>query len=239
MKKKLKEIITSPTTTRRLGDFICNFTAVVLGIIITFWSSDWIEERKQQNEVKKALSLVKNEMMINREYIEEMMKQEIFEKQGTQYLLQYMDCIEKASPDSLEKYDNFALLSRDYIYINDAMEMLKSSALLQSIDNKEIATQLIKTYTAIERAYKTATSYENNKMNRGEKLLDNNEIQVFLIENREKNSWMETWKFLFKYPEGTTLIKSIYDTHSNPAQIYGQYLQAIDEAVAAIEKEYE
>ena len=119
------------------------------------------------------------------------------------------------------------------------MEMLKSSALLQSIDNKEIATQLIKTYTAIERAYKTATSYENNKMNRGEKLLDNNEIQVFLIENREKNSWMETWKFLFKYPEGTTLIKSIYDTHSNPAQIYGQYLQAIDEAVAAIEKEYE
>ena len=167
-------------------------------------------------------------MMINRECIEEMMKQEIFEKQGAQYLLQYIDCIEKASPDSLEKYDNFALLSRDYIYINDAMEMLKSSTLLQSIDNKEIATQLIKTYTAIERAYKTATSYENNKM-----------IQVFLVENRERNSWMETWKFLFKYPEGITLIKSIYDTHSNPTQIYSQYLQAIDEAVAAIEKEYE
>ena len=33
--------------------------------------------------------------------------------------------------------------------------------------NTQIATQLIKTYTAIERAYKTATSYENNKINRG------------------------------------------------------------------------
>lgn len=83
MKKKFKEIITSSAIAKRLGDFICNFIAVVLGIIITFWGGDWLEERKKQNEVKEALSLVKNEILINRGYIEEMMKQEIFEHQGS------------------------------------------------------------------------------------------------------------------------------------------------------------
>lgn len=238
MKKKLKEIITSPTATRRMGDFFCNFTAVVFGIIITFWGSDWIEEHKQQNEVKEALLLVKNELLMNRDYIEDIKKQELLEKQGALYLLQYKGCIEKASPDSLEKYDNFAFQIKEFIYVKDAMEMLKSSALLQNIKNKEIATQLIKTYTAIERAYKTATFYENEKKNNINKLLDKNEVQAFINDIGEK-TWTETWKFLFKYPEGTTLIKSIYDNHSNPAQIYSHYLQAIDNAVVAIEHEYE
>ena len=35
---------------RRIGDFVCNFTAVVLGIILTFMGSDWIEKRDTQRE---------------------------------------------------------------------------------------------------------------------------------------------------------------------------------------------
>ena len=63
MKKKLKELIISPTTTRRLGDFICNFTAVVLGIIITFIGSDMIQEHNKKKEVTQALQLVKSEFL--------------------------------------------------------------------------------------------------------------------------------------------------------------------------------
>lgn len=237
MKKKFKEIITSSAIAKRLGDFICNFIAVVLGIIITFWGGDWLEERKKQNEVKEALSLVKNEILINRGYIEEMMKQEIFEHQGARYLLKYKDHIEEASPDSLNKYNNFALQIKEYIYVNDAMEMLKSSALLQNIRNKELATQLIKTYSTIKEAYKSATFYENEKKNGYYKLMDNNEIQDFFNKNTRNISWTETWRFLFSYPEGISLIKNIYNNHSNPTQIYTHYLQVIDDAVAAIEYE--
>ena len=239
MKIKLSDKLKYIAKEYKLGDFVRNLIAVVLGIIITFVGSDWISERNTQKEVEKSIQLVKSELILNRETLKEMGSRVVFEQNAARYLFEHKNKKNEISQDSVKQYLPVIFQWSKYTFINDAMEMLKSSALLQSIDNKEIATQLIKTYTAIERAYKTATSYENNKMNRGEKLLDNNEIQVFLIEHREKNSWMETWKFLFKYPEGTTLIKSIYDTHSNPAQIYGQYLQAIDEAVAAIEKEYE
>ena len=52
---------------RRIGDFVCNFTAVVLGIILTFMGSDWIEKRNTQRDVKSALHLVKAELQTNRE----------------------------------------------------------------------------------------------------------------------------------------------------------------------------
>ena len=66
----------------RFGDFFRNFIAVVLGIVITFAGSDLIEERKIRNEVKDALSLVKDEILLNRETIEELMEQELFEQRG-------------------------------------------------------------------------------------------------------------------------------------------------------------
>lgn len=70
------------STEYRFGDFFRNFIAVVLGIVITFAGSDLIEERKIRNEVKDALSLAKDEILLNRETIEELMEQELFEQRG-------------------------------------------------------------------------------------------------------------------------------------------------------------
>ena len=104
MKTNLIEKVKRMSTEYRFGDFFRNFIAVVLGIVITFAGSDLIEERKIRNEVKDALSLVKDEILLNRETIEELMEQELFEQRGACYLLQYKDSIDKASPDSIEKY---------------------------------------------------------------------------------------------------------------------------------------
>ena len=145
MKNKLKKIFVCPTVKRRLGDFICNFTAVVLGILLTFAGSNLIEEHKKQKELKDALLLVKNEMLLNRGYMTQMMEREEFEKQGASYLLQHKENIAKAAPDSLEKYGNLPFQTQTFIYINDAMEMLKTSSLMSAIRDKELATQIIKT----------------------------------------------------------------------------------------------
>lgn len=117
MKNKLKKIFVCPTVKRRLGDFICNFTAVVLGILLTFAGSNLIEEHKKQKELKDALLLVKNEMLLNRGYMTQMMEREEFEKQGASYLLQHKENIAKAAPDSLEKYGNLPFQTQTFIYI--------------------------------------------------------------------------------------------------------------------------
>lgn len=69
---------------------------------------------------------------------------------GACYLLQYKDSIDKASPDSIEKYGYSPFQSFNPIYIDDAMEMLKSSSLISAIENKKLATQIIQTYNTIK-----------------------------------------------------------------------------------------
>ncbi len=237
MKNKLKSIIIHPDFKRRTGDFICNFTAVVLGILITFAGTDWIEERKTDKEVKDALSLVKDEMLINRECIKAMMEDEVFQQRGALYLLQYKDSLDKAPSDSLEKYCNFAFQSRSELYINDAMEMLKASSLMPAIQDKSLATQIIKTYNTIKTAYTFYDFFTDTKIADVQRLTKQPKMQEFFDKNKNYSP-AELWGFLFKSPGGIQCLRQISTMHTNPTEIYGEYLKQIDETVAAIEEIY-
>ena len=153
MKKKLIEKIKRSAIKGRLGDFTCNFIAVVLGIAITFVGSDMIQEHNKKKEVTQALQLVKSELLINRETIEEMMKIEIFNKEGACYLLQYKDKMNEASSDSLNYYGYFPFQSQNFPPVTDAMEMLRASSVMQNIKNKELAVEIIQAYAVIKNAH--------------------------------------------------------------------------------------
>lgn len=237
MKTKLKQFIIRPNFKRRTGDFICNFTAVVLGILITFTGTDWIEERKTENGVKDALFLVKNEMLINRKYIKEMMKDEVCQQRGALYLLQYKDSLDKASPDSLERYCNFSLGQQGFLYTNDAMEMLKASSLMPAIKDKGLTTQIIKTYKEINTAFVTFDDFTETKIEHLRRLIEQTEVQTFLDKN-ESYSPAELWNILFKYPGSIQLLRLMVTMHSYPTEIYEHYLKQIDKTVAAIEEIY-
>lgn len=237
MKKKLKSIIIHPDFKRRTGDFICNFTAVVLGILITFAGTDWIEERKTDKEVKDALSLVKDEMLINRERIKAMMEDEVFQQRGALYLLQYKDSLDKAPSDSLEKYCNFIFQSRSELYINDAMEMLKTSSLMPAIRDKKLVTQIIKTYNTIKIAYANYDTFTDTKIADVQKLVEKPNVQEFFARNKDYSP-AELWNLLFQSPGGVQCLRQISFMHTNPARMYGAYLKQIDETVAAIEEIY-
>ena len=183
MKTNLIEKVKRMSTEYRFGDFFRNFIAVVLGIVITPAGRDPPAERMLRNEVPDALSLVKDEILLNRETIEELMEQELFE-QGACYLLQYKDSIDKASPDSIEKYGYSPFQSFNPIYIDDAMEMLKSSSLISAIENKKLATQIIQTYNTIKTAYGSFGAFMDIKLKCNEKMNDKAEVREALSKNK-------------------------------------------------------
>jgi len=235
MKKKLKELITAPGTTRRLGDFICNFVAVVLGIVITFAGSDIIEERNKQKEVAQALQLIKEELLINREDIKDMMEIETFEQRGALYLLHHKDKMDEAPEDSLNKYCCFPFQSAGFIYTTDAMEMLRASSLMPNIKNKELATQIIKTYTIIKGAYQTFSAYTESKVNTIDKLCNRPDYLEF---SNKQTTQEKRWSFILSLPEGLSAIQQISVIHDNPQRIYSRYMDFIDETISVIDKEY-
>ena len=199
MNTKLIEKIKRSAIKGRLGDFICNFIAVVLGIAITFVGSDMIQEHNKKKEVAQALQLVKSELLINRETIEEMMKIEKINKEGACYLLQYKDKMNEASSDSLNYYGYFPFQSQDFLPVTDAMEMLRASSVMQNIKNKELAVEIIQAYAVIKSAHLFYEGFSKAKETGVEKCVSQQEFRKISNENK---SLRETWDFTLHLPEG-------------------------------------
>ena len=143
---KTTEKIKRISTEYKFGDFFRNFIAVVLGIIITFAGSDWITERNTQKEIKKSLQLVKSELLLNREEMEALRDRIVLEQYAANYLFEHKDNPAEMPQDSIRKYFPLPFQWSKFTFTNDAMEMLKASALIQKIQNKELALQIMKVY---------------------------------------------------------------------------------------------
>ena len=154
--------------------------------------------------MEKALLLVKSELLINREQIIEMGKQVALEQRAARYLLKYKNKIKEASQDSLKQYSHLPFQSYSISIVNDAMEMLKSSGLIQKINDKKLAIQIIKTYSGIKAAYEYFHSFNTIKKELQDDFAAVPEIKRYFIESN-----VTDWDFLFKHLEAVALVNQI------------------------------
>lgn len=216
----------------KFGDFFRNFIAVALGIIITFAGSDWIEERKTQKEIKDALQLVKVEMQTNRETLQSLIERITLEQQGAKYLLKNKDNMQKIPKDSLNKYAALPFQWANFIFSNNAMEMLKASGLIQKIENKELSLQILTIYTEIKEVENAYSKYSEIKKELQNNLDNIPDIKQWSIQATNSR---DNWEFFFKYPEGIQLVQQIPEIQST--ELYKNRLEHINEVISFIEKE--
>ena len=240
---KTTEKIKRISTEYKFGDFFRNFIAVVLGIIITFAGSDWITERNTQKEIKKSLQLVKSELLLNREEMEALRDRIVLEQYAANYLFEHKDNPAEMPQDSIRKYFPLPFQWSKFTFTNDAMEMLKASALIQKIQNNELALQIMKVYGAIKAAEISFDKYSNVKDQVQNEFNDNPKVKALsysLTKQREKARDMESefeqqLHLLYTQPEGLQLLQAIPNIQS--PRIYQASIEKIDEAIAAIEEE--
>ena len=183
----------------------------------------------------QALQLVKSELLINRETIEEMMKIEKINKEGACYLLQYKDKMNEASSDSLNYYGYFPFQSQNFPPVTDAMEMLRASSVMQNIKNKELAVEIIQAYAVIKNAHLFYEGFSKAKDMAIEKYTSQQEFRKISNENK---SLRETWEFAFRIPEGFAAMRQISFVHDDPHLTYSHYMELIDKTITFIDKEY-
>lgn len=232
-------------TEYKLGDFFRNFIAVVLGIILTFAGSDWITERNTQKEIKKSLQLVKSELLLNREEMEAMGNRVALDQYAANYLFMNKNNANEISKDSINKYFPPLFQWSKFVFTNDAIEMLKASALIQKIQNKELALQIIKAYGAIKVAEISFKTYSNIKEQVQTAFNDNPKVKAYtysLTKQREKtcdivNDLEKQLHLLFTLPEGLQLLQAIPNIQS--PRVYFASVEEMDKTIEAIEKECE
>lgn len=65
MKTNLTDKMKYISTEYKCGDFFRNFIAVVLGIVITFAGTDFINTASQEKQIKESMQMIKIELSEN------------------------------------------------------------------------------------------------------------------------------------------------------------------------------
>lgn len=238
MKKETKSKIRLFLTELRISEYIRQLSIVVVGIIITFAGSDWINEYNTQKKLKKALQLVKSELILNRQGIKEIAERYEEETRAGLYLKRYKPNPLEANPDSMEVYLYIPFQMTKFGYNEDAMAMLKNSTLVQQIANQEIALELIKTYNEIAKVSGNFNFYADNKKECQDALSKNPAYKLQyskLIENNASPS--EKYQCYVKYLE----FEDLYNLPINcldPNQ-FPHAIKVIDKMIERLNKEYD
>ena len=132
--------------------FFSNMLAVVLGIVITFTVQGMIDRAGDRREVRKALELVRTELVSNREDIRDLREYLAQERVSAQYLEDHAEYLEKlerldsATVDSVTFNQSFVYADVSVALPHDALELLKMSSLFQKIGDNSLSMKIIRAY---------------------------------------------------------------------------------------------
>lgn len=186
--------------------FFREFIAVVLGIVLTFWGQGIYDRHEERENVKEALSLVRDELKDNLEnlnFAQQAISQEVT---AAKFLIRYEKDYTKAPADSLEAFNQVPFM---ILYLNttdDAMELLKTSALFSKIDDKELALTIIEAYASIRTAHDMFCGFYDIKK---EMVNEASSPKVTSVFNNDDATAIDIWTEMARIPEGQQMLHHI------------------------------
>ncbi|MDR1004033.1 MAG: hypothetical protein LBL97_03380 [Prevotellaceae bacterium] len=208
--------------------FFSNFTAVVLGIVITFVGSDLLQEHATQRDIKEMMQLIKTELVANRAEVVSAQEWYLNQRRVASYILSNEGNYQR---DTLNMYSPLVFQLISVESTNDALDMLKVSGLMQKIAKKEHVMQIIKAYRCIDSTVNGIQSFRNMKEDAFARLSAD---KAFLTFDGSKFDNVGKWNFYIQLPVMHQLLETIITYwFGNP---FDDDIAAIDEAIAAIEK---
>lgn len=149
-----------------LRDYLLQLSVVIVGIMVTFIGSDLISSWSHSREVKAAMQLVVSELKVNRTKVDRVCRSLIKDRHGMLMFMNYRFNTELIPDDSLLYYSNPHIIgsSVEVILQSDALEVLKSSGLITSIEDKEQLLCVLRSYNRLESFCESLDSYNAQKM---------------------------------------------------------------------------
>lgn len=136
---------------------------VIIGIVVTFVGSDLISRWSRSRQIKAVMHLVTEELKENRSALDYICEKLMYDKRGMLFLKEY-DNVDDAPLDSLQKYQHVLGSMRSMVMRNDALEVLKTSGMIQSIGDKSLLMGIMSCYSLLGEFSRTVESYNQWKM---------------------------------------------------------------------------
>ena len=133
----------------KLGNYFRELSIVTAGVFITLAGTDFINSASQEKQINKSMQMIKMELEENLKSINQAEAAYLNEINFFRLLIQKQDSLQTIKASILENNANAPFAYENCEYSEDALEVLKSSALMQQIPDKEFILKLLGKHTGI------------------------------------------------------------------------------------------
>lgn len=155
-----------PRNARRWSwrEYGIQLSVVILGVMVTFVGSGLIERWRQARQVRATMQLIAGELAYDRAQVESVCERLRFDLQGMHLFERYGKEVERIPEDSLMRYLPLLGAMRAPAFRTDALEVLKTSGVIQSVSDKGFLMELLGCYGELESFEERVGLYNQRKL---------------------------------------------------------------------------
>ena len=150
--------------------------SIILGVFITFWIQDLIDQSHDREEVRSALWLVRTELTNNLEDINILNEYLNQENASAKYFLRHRNDIDSCPADSIAYHSGMILAAVNATVSNDALEFLQSSSLFPKIGNSLLSMKIIRAYDSSQLTVDIVNKHIEDRNERFEDFINENNV---------------------------------------------------------------
>lgn len=150
--------------------------SIILGVFVTFWIQDLIDQSHDREEVRSALWLVRTELTNNLEDINILNEYLNQENASAKYFLRHRNDIDSCPADSIAYHSGMILAAVNATVSNDALEFLQSSSLFPKIGNSLLSMKIIRAYDSSQLTVDIANKHIEDRNERFEDFINDNNV---------------------------------------------------------------
>lgn len=144
-------------------DYITELSVVVLSIAVTFYGEAKIEQYNERQEDREVMQMMINELQENEEELENLQKRCTNDVLFSSLLQRYLKYKHVPAPDTLKMFNRYHYLYPQWIFKRNAFDVMKSSGVMQRMDDKELLILIFDCYDQIEIVKEMGEHYKNER----------------------------------------------------------------------------
>lgn len=213
------------------GKYFRELSIVIAGVFITLAGTDFINDTSQKKQIKESMLMIKMELEENLKSISYAETQYLNEINFFQLLIKKQDSLQAIQASILENNINAPFKSHDLEYSEDALEVLKNSALMQQISNKQFILKLLQAYKGCRKINEDNKSYYENKIEHIARYMSRQSVHK---PGKNYKDIYEIWDACLQDPDIRQLIMFMPNTFDEnpftaPQQVIKEMIQLIDQ----------
>lgn len=217
-----------------IHDYLIQVSVVIIGILVTFQGSAWIERNHRRNEVREILTMVNDELRENLGEVERGRSILKWELNGTGFFARHISDIRQAPADSLAMHASVLGITTDFFHSTNALEVLKTSSSSVNAMDKTLLREIFTCYDSVSSTIDALNSYYEKKS----ALIDDFYLSVDRNTFKLLNSDADNYPYIEKYLENTSTGNFIMNAGPNLSHMIvlsDNLVRTLNETMGSIE----